>query len=465
MESEKLYGEQYRDSIATITKDGKRAWIYAKRVKGTLYTYRKLFGYALLAFLFIVPFIKIGGEPLLLFNVLERRFILLGVIFWPQDSFLFYLMMVSTIIFVVLFTVMFGRLFCGWACPQTIFLELVFRPLEWLIDGTPSQQRKLKEQPWTIVKILKRLLKHGIFFGISFLIANALLSFIIGADNVLKIASEPISEHRSSFIAMIVFTAAFYFIYAFFREQVCTIMCPYGRLQGVLTDKDTILVSYDYYRGEPRGAAKKKESESKLGDCIDCKECIRVCPTGIDIRNGTQLECVNCTACIDACNGVMKKVNKPTGLIRYSSENGLKNGKSFRFTVRNIAYSVVLLGILIFLGTLLITRPDTQTSILRSRGQTFQLQPDNQISNLYNINIANKTRTSMKLEIRVLSPKGVAEVHGADMTLESGASIDAVLLVKLDRTVVIHRKTPIVFGLFNGDQLVETIETDFLGSE
>ncbi len=464
MESEKLHGEEYRDSLATITKDGKRAWIFAKKVSGKFYNFRQLFGYFLLVFLFTVPFIKIGGEPLLLFNLPERKFILFSVIFWPQDSFLFYLMMVSSIIFVVLFTVMFGRLFCGWACPQTLFLELIFRRIEWLIDGNPTEQKKLKQQGWTFLKLFKRTLKHSIFWAVSFLIVNVLLSYIIGMDKLFQIASEPIAAHRGSFIGIVIFSSAFYFIYAWFREQVCTIMCPYGRLQGVLTDNNTITVSYDYFRGEPRGMEKKNKPEQKFGDCVDCKECIRVCPTGIDIRNGSQLECINCTACIDACNSVMTKVKKPTGLIRYSSENGLKTGKSFKFTTRNIAYTTVLTGILVFLTTLLLTRTETETTILRARGLTYQTQPDdNRISNLYNLTIVNKSHRTINASVRILSHKGNVQIHGTDLSLETGKSIEGTMIVFLEKADVKSERTKIEFGIYDGDVLIEKRTTDFIG--
>jgi cytochrome c oxidase accessory protein FixG len=277
MNSDNKEHESFRDELSTVDKQGKRQWVFARRPKGKLYNYRQLFGYFLLAFLILAPIIRINGEQMILLDVLQRRFIFFGVVFWPQDFYLFYLIMLAVILFIIVFTVVYGRLFCGWACPQTVFMELVFRKIEWWIDGRPYEQKKLKEQPWNFQKIWKRTLKHTIFWGISFFISNLFLSYLIGTEELLKIISEPISEHLVGFTAIVVFASAFYFIFAWFREQVCTIMCPYGRLQGVLLDSNSVVVAYDYLRGEPRGAARKKDLEAgvKKGDCIDCKLCVQ----------------------------------------------------------------------------------------------------------------------------------------------------------------------------------------------
>ena len=320
--------EQFRDNISTINKEGKRSWVFPKKPSGKFYKYRSYLSYFLLAFLLLAPFIKINGNQFLLFNVLERRFNIFGFPFWPQDFHLLVISMITGVVFVILFTVVFGRLFCGWICPQTIFMEMVFRKIEYWIDGDRGKQIRLNKQPWNAEKIKKRLLKWFIFFVISFIIANVFLAYLIGGDTVISyITGNPLDNVRT-LISLIIFTSVFYFVFAWFREQVCIIACPYGRLQGVLLDNKTINVAYDYKRGERdlgRSKFKKNEDRAALGkgDCIDCKQCVVVCPTGIDIRNGTQLECVNCTACIDECDHIMESINLPKGLIRYASEENI----------------------------------------------------------------------------------------------------------------------------------------------
>ena len=302
--------ESFRDSIATINEDGKRAWVFPKKPSGKFYDYRKIVSYVLLAFLFAAPFVKINGNQFLLFNVLERRFNIFGFPFWPQDFHLFVISMIIGVIFITVFTVAFGRIFCGWICPQTIFLEMVFRRIEYWIDGDRGAQMKLKRTKWTPEKIRKRVLKHTIFVIISFLIANVFLAYLIGSDKLLNYITEGPFKHLGTLFPLLIFTGLFYFVFSWFREQVCIIACPYGRLQGVLLDNKSIIVAYDHKRGEGENGRKKfRKNEDRAalghGDCIDCMQCVHVCPTGIDIRNGTQLECVNCTACIDECDDIM----------------------------------------------------------------------------------------------------------------------------------------------------------------
>jgi cytochrome c oxidase accessory protein FixG len=343
--------ESFRDHIATVNEKGKRVWIFPKKPSGTLYNYRKITSYLLLLLLFGLPHVKINGEQFLLFNILERKFILFGNIFWPQDFYLFAITTIVGVICIVLFTIIYGRVFCGWMCPQTIFMEMVFRRIEYWIEGDFTYQKKLDKQKWNKEKIIKRVIKHSIFWMISFIIANTFLAYIIGSDELWKIQTDPLGKHVGGFLSIVIFTTVFYFVYARLREQVCTTICPYGRLQGVLLDPNSMVVAYDHKRGESRSKFHKNEDRlaQGKGDCIDCKLCVSVCPTGIDIRNGTQLECINCTACIDECDHMMESVGLKKGLIRFVSENGIKNGTKFEWTRRVKAYTVLLIGLSILL--------------------------------------------------------------------------------------------------------------------
>lgn len=293
--------EEFRNSVGTMDETGKRKWVFPRKPKGKYTNYRNYTSYALLALFFGLPFIKINGNPFLLINVIDRRFFILGQPFYLQDFFILALGAVTSVIFVMLFTVVFGRIFCGWLCPQTLFMEMVFRKIEYWIEGDRNKQMKLDRQEWDAEKIRKRLTKWSVFLLISLVISTFMFMYIVGYEEVFRIMIEGPSEHPLKFITMIFFTMTFYFVFAWLREQVCTLVCPYGRLQGVLIDKQTINVYYDFKRGEGRSKWRNNEDRKAAGkgDCIDCHQCVVVCPTGIDIRNGQQLECVNCTACID----------------------------------------------------------------------------------------------------------------------------------------------------------------------
>lgn len=456
--------ESFRDSISTISEEGTRNWIYPQKPKGPLYDKRKLVSYAYLILFFTLPFIKLNGEPLLQLNILERKFIIFGLIFWPQDLFLAALAMLTFMVFIVLFTVVFGRLFCGWVCPQTIFMEMVFRRIEYWIEGDANQQRRLNKQPWNREKITKKAGKLLAFFALSFVIGNFFYSYIIGMDELIKIITEPFSEHVGGFLGMIAFSGVFFFVYTYFREQVCLVVCPYGRLQGVLLDRNSIVVAYDYVRGEPRSKPKKVE-DTKVGDCIDCKACVRVCPTGIDIRNGTQLECVNCTACIDACDHIMEEVGKPKGLIRYDSENGIAKGTKLKVTPRIIGYSAVLLLLVVGLSFGISTRSNIETTILRAPGMLFQKVGTDSLSNLYNFKIVNKTHEKMPLTLKLESHPGVIKHIGSvnKLNLDDAGISEGTFFVTIHRKDIKERKTKITFSVMNGSEVLETYSTNFLG--
>lgn len=463
MENSRIHEtENFRDTIATINKEGKRQWIFPTMPKGKLYNLRKYLSYVYLLVFFGLPFIKFSGEPLFMINVLERKFILFGMIFWPQDFFIFGLGMLIFIVFIALFTVIFGRIFCGWACPQTIFMEMLFRRIEYLIEGDANYQKALNKMPWNKEKILKKSIKTILFFLLSFLIANTFLSYIIGVDEVLKIALEPVSAHRGGLVAILIFTSVFYFIYSWFREQVCLIVCPYGRMQGVLLDKSSIIVAYDYLRGEPRHKYTKNLDPEK-GDCIDCGLCVKVCPTGIDIRNGTQLECVNCTACIDACDDIMESVKLPKGLIRYDSEKGIAEKTKLRYTSRMKAYTVVLIVLIGIEATLLATRSDYDATILRAKGMLYQERPEEQISNLFTIKLVNKTRDSMPVILKVENLEARIEVLGKALAAKKEDVTEGEFFVYLNKKDLHNRKTQLLIGVYSGGKKIKTVKTNFLG--
>jgi len=452
--------QTFRDAVSTISKEGNRNYVNPQKPVGKLYNLRSYFSYFYLILFFTLPFIKVEGEPVFLFNVLERKFIFFSKIFWPQDFFIFAIGLLTFIVFVILFTVAFGRIFCGWACPQTIFMEMVFRKIEYFIDGDANQQKKLKAMPWNKEKMVKRGTKIFVFFSLSFLIANFFLGYIIGIDEVGVLIKEGIFVHFGTFSALVIFTLVFFFVYYWFREQACIIVCPYGRLQGVLLDRNSILVAYDYVRGEPRG--KLSDTTNDKGDCVNCHACVRVCPTGIDIRNGTQLECVNCTACIDACDEIMDHVNKPKGLIRYASENGIALKEQMTYTWRLKLYTLVLSLLLIFLGVLLVTRADVAARIMRTPGQTYQLLAHDRISNLYNIKLVNKTRKNIHLDLKLENMKGeIKQVGVVDVPKESYFQTSFFITLKNEQLK--SRKTKVKIGIYENGKRMDVLSAIFLG--
>ena len=483
--------EEYRDKISTVDQDGKRVWIYPKKPKGPWTNARTYVSWILLAVLFGLPWLQLNGNPFIRLDIMARDFYLFGIHFAPQDLHLFVLVMLTAMVFIALFTVVFGRLFCGWVCPQTIFMEMVFRKIEYWVEGDANAQRRLNKAPWTGTKIRKKVIKQILFIGVSIFIAHTFLSYLIGPERVLDVVTSPPTENFGGFIAMVAFTTAFYFVFARLREQVCTTICPYGRMQGVLTDDDTILVTYDFVRGEPRGKMSRKnkaanpvaeiqeavtstdtsvaapaEAPVKLkGDCIDCNLCVQVCPTGIDIRDGVQLECVNCTACMDACDEVMLKIKRPTRLIRYDSHNGILNRQRRIFTPRAVAYSValfVLMGVNIFLFT---GRSMVEAVILRTPGKLYYEQPEAQtISNLYNYQLYNRTQQDFQPRFALPGyPTAKMEFIGDIPALEGEQTTEGAFFIIIPEDQVIERKSEIVIELWDGETLIAETTTNFLG--
>ncbi|MFZ4401290.1 MAG: cytochrome c oxidase accessory protein CcoG [Bacteroidales bacterium] len=449
--------QAFRDRPINIDEAGNNRRILAKQPKGKWYTRRTYFAWFCILFLILAPIIKINGNPLMLLDIANRKFSLFGNLFFAQDTFILALIMLVTVVCIVLFTVIYGRLWCGWACPQTIFLEMIFRRIEYLFEGNPrNNSKKEDDDPF---HIFRKIGKHISFILLSFIITNVFLMWFTGPDKLLEIISSPISENQLGFLFMAGISIFYYVVYAFLREQICTVFCPYGRLQGVLLDSKSISVIYDFKRGEPRGS--KNE-----GDCIDCGQCIAVCPTGIDIKNGSQYECVNCTACIDECNSVMKKIKKPGNLIRFDSYNGIETGKRSIFNARTYAYSAVLLVLIFVLGFTVSRRSTLDVSILRMQGTMCQVIDSVTVSNIYNVKIINKTNLTKHITFKLMDIEhGSLEFTNDISLIQVGKTAESVLMIKLPKQELKGRTTDLKICIFEANILISTTTLNFIGPQ
>lgn len=461
--------QDFRDHLATADKEGHRRWLYPKKPNGRWYRWRTYSSWLLLALLFTGPFIRINGNPYFMFNIVERKFSILGQIFGPQDMVLFALTALLFITSIIIFTTAFGRLWCGWTCPQTLLMEMVFRKIEYAIEGDGVAQRALDAAPWTAGKAAKKLTKHFIFLAFSFIVGNTLLSYIIGSDELIHIMRDDPRNHLPGLTFMILFTLLFYAIFARFREQACTFICPYGRFQSAVLDENTMVVAYDHKRGEQRGPLVRGQSVELRqaeghGDCISCRACVAVCPTGIDIRDGTQMECVNCTACIDACDSIMDKVGRPRGLIRFASFNNIEHGVKQRFTARMGLYLAVLLVLASVLGILVFTRTDVETILLRAPGALYQQMEDGRVENLYTLKVVNKTAREIPLEFRLENMPGQVSIMGAqNFKVEKDGLAQTSMLIALKTNDLQGATTKLKIGVYSKGKKLETVRTVFVG--
>jgi cytochrome c oxidase accessory protein FixG len=444
--------------------------LYPRQPKGWYYRARTWLSYVLLAVLFVGPFVRISGNPLLLMNISERRFVVMGQVFWPQDAAILVTGLLIFLTGIAVFTAAYGRLWCGWVCPQTVLMELVFRRIEYWIDGDPAAQRALDRAPWTGRKLWKRLAKHALFLGLSFIIGNTLLSYIIGTEQLFAIMTDNPLNHLQGLGAMVLFTLVFYGIFARFREQACTFICPYGRFMSTLVDENSIVVAYDHRRGEARGHLHRGQADADrraagLGDCVDCHQCVVVCPTGVDIRNGTQMECVHCTACIDACDGVMDRIGRPRGLIRYASLNGIERGeKQLRVTPRLVGYTV-LLAILIGLECfLLFTRSDVRADLLRAPGSLYQENFGGWIGNVYQLRLRNNSTKEVAVELRLEGREGRITVPEGRVVVPAQQSVEVPVLIELSGVALDGASTKIRVGVYDkAGRRFHGVKTGFVG--
>ena len=403
--------------LATMDREGNRRWLYPIVSKGRYYWQRLALGWGLIVLFVALPIVRINGRPAVLLDFVHREFALFGLTFYPTDTFYLLLLGLAALVFVVLLTALLGRVWCGWGCPQTVYLEFVFRPIERWIEGKEHVRARRDAGPWSLDKAWRKAAKWGVYLVISLALAHVFVSYFVGWERLLAWMTGPPTEHWGFFVMMAVTTGLVLFDFGYFREQMCTITCPYARFQSVLLDEDSMIVSYDPNRGEPRARRSKKKIQQEeaglipaLGDCIDCLACVRTCPTGIDIRDGLQMECIACTQCIDACDDIMDAIGKPRGLIRYTSEHELEGVKTRVLRPRTVIYSLLLLALVTMLGVGIATRGEFDVNVTRAVGEPFVELPDGTVANRLRFRVRNQTPNAATFEIEPVEPAS-AEVR------------------------------------------------------
>ncbi len=434
--------EAQEQILSTMNRDGSRRRIRPKLSKGRYYRGRFLTAWGLILGFCLIPILKFNGKPLMLFDITRREFTLFGSTFLPTDSFLLMLLLFSIFVGIFLVTAIWGRVWCGWGCPQTVYMEFVYRPLEVFIEGGRNQQIKTDKTGISG----RRLIKHVVFFIVSAFLANTFLAYFVGWDRLLSWMTSPPTQHPLAFGVMIGTTLLMFGDFGWFREQTCILACPYGRFQSVLLDQQSLIVGYDEARGEPRQPWRKKE-ERTGGDCIDCGRCVTTCPTGIDIREGgLQMECVACTQCIDACDAIMDKIGKPRGLVRYTSQAELESGKRKVLRPRLVVYSAMLLVMFSALGFSLVGKSTADVTILRGLGAPFSNLPSGEISNQIRIKIANRSEEERSYTFELIDAEGLtlvapenplivaagdSQMTGAFITTQPSSFVDGVIEITL----------------------------------
>lgn len=422
--------------LSTLNKDGSRRWMRPKLSEGKYWSRRRVVAYALMALFLALPTLRMNGKPLMLLDVMRREFTFFGTTFYSTDTLLLMLLMLSIFITVFFFTAVLGRVWCGYACPQTVYMEFLYRPIERLFEGNRAEQKRLDEQRFS----LRRLGKYATYLVISVFIAHLFLAYFVGWERLLMWVRLSPAAHPAPFAVMAATTGLMMVDFTYFREQLCVVACPYARLQSVLLDKRSLIVAYDAQRGEPRGKLRVLQDAAPAGvaakgDCIDCKACVQTCPTGIDIRNGLQLECIACAQCVDACDSIMDKVGKPRGLVGYRTQEQLETGTTRRFRPRVVIYPLLLTIVGGLLVTLLANRAPVQVTLLRNVGAPFAELPNGDISNQLRVRLRNRSEEARQFRIELVDGDGLELVAPENpVHVDGGALVTTGIFVNAPRS-------------------------------
>ncbi|MCA8923999.1 MAG: cytochrome c oxidase accessory protein CcoG [Planctomycetes bacterium] len=450
--------------LATLNADGTRNMLRPRLSTGRYHTARRVVAYALMATFALVPFIRVGGNPLLLLDVMERKFWIFGVTFSPTDAPLLALLMLLIFFSIFLMTALAGRVWCGWGCPQTVYMEFLYRPLERLFEGSYTAQQRLDREGMNA----QRVLKFMTFLAVSFFVANTFLAYFVGTERLLRWVTHSPLEHPGAFGIMAVTTALMTFDFGYFREQMCTVACPYGRFQSVLLDRQSMIVSYDAGRGEPRGKRRKNApaDAAPVGDCVDCRACVITCPTGIDIRKGLQMECINCTQCMDACDSIMDKLERPRGLIRYTSEDMLAGEPRRLLRPRVLVYAGLVLVLSVGLAAALTLRGAAKVTILRRTATPFAVLPTGEVQNTIRLKLHNRTEETRGYRVALHGADGVRLIPSANpLELAAGeqAELTLVVIVPAEAFSGGRRKLPVQLEISDGVEFTERVDYQLIG--
>lgn len=418
--------------LSTLESDGSRRWLFPRLSAGYFWKARRIVGYALIALFVALPHLRVNGKPSILLDITQREFTILGYTFLPTDTLLLALLMLSIFLTIFLLTAMFGRVWCGWACPQTVYLEFVYRPIERFFMGTSGRggipSKKLPSY--------RKVAMYVVYLLLSMALAHTFLAYFVGVERLSQWVRQSPFEHPAPFFVMALTTGLMMFDFVFFREQLCLIACPYGRFQSVLLDRNSLIVAYDHERGEPRGKLKHElpiVDNKQQGDCIDCHLCVRTCPTGIDIRDGLQMECVHCTQCIDACDEIMTRINKPTGLIRYSSQDAIEGGKQKFLRARVIIYPVLLLIVVSTLVFNLANKKSFDATLIRGNGLPFSVNQQGLIDNTFQVKIVNRLEEEDTFQFAI-EPEFLKIRVSEDTTLEPKQTLSIPVTVTAEKS-------------------------------